>query len=170
MAIFCWGKHDDYWSITTLWYKFILSILRLKLSDKTLFTKESAAYSPASRGNVLKKGEILPNLVMLGSKYLNKQFHHIVFKLYVCVIFNTLKNNKTVKCFLMTKRFLIRGGEVSKTHQLVMGFPRDRFLDPSSSPHTLHHWVPSYRHMASPTISTLMTHSSISLSNQMIQR
>ncbi len=22
-----------------------------------------------------------------------------------------------------------------------LGFPRDRFLDPSSSPHTLHHWV-----------------------------
>ncbi len=38
----------------------------------------------------------------------------------------------------------------------------------SSSPHTLHHWVPSYRHMASPTIATLMTHSSISLFNQMI--
>ncbi len=32
----------------------------------------------------------------------------------------------------------------------------------SSSPHTLHHWVPSYRHMASPTIAALMTHSSIS--------
>ncbi len=48
-------------------------------------------------------------------------------------------------------------GEVSKAHQLVMGFPRARFLDPSSSPHTLHHWVPSYRHMASPTISMLMT-------------
>ncbi len=39
----------------------------------------------------------------------------------------------------------------------------------SSSPHTLHHWVPSYRHMASPTISTLMTHSSISHFDQMIQ-
>ncbi len=25
-----------------------------------------------------------------------------------------------------------------------LGFPRDRFLDPSSSPRTLHHWVPSY--------------------------
>ncbi len=35
----------------------------------------------------------------------------------------------------------------------LLGFPRDWFLDPSSSPHTLHHWVPSYRHMASPTIS-----------------
>ncbi len=35
-------------------------------------------------------------------------------------------------------------------------------MDPSSSPHTLHHWVPSYRHMVSPTISTLMTHSSLS--------
>ncbi len=43
-------------------------------------------------------------------------------------------------------------------------------MDPSSSPHTLHHWVPSYRHMASLTISTLMTHSSISHFDQMIQR
>ncbi len=51
-----------------------------------------------------------------------------------------------------------------------LGFPRDRFLDPSSSPHTLHHWLPSYRHMASPTISMLMTHSSISHFDQMIQR
>ncbi len=48
--------------------------------------------------------------------------------------------------------------------------PRDRFLDPFFSPHTLHHWVPSYRHMASPTFSTLMTHSSISHFDQMIQR
>ncbi len=31
-------------------------------------------------------------------------------------------------------------------------------------------WFPSYRRMASPTIAMLMTHSSISLSNQMIQR
>ncbi len=38
-----------------------------------------------------------------------------------------------------------------------LGFLRDRFLDPSSSPHTLHHWVTSYRHMISPTISMLMT-------------
>ncbi len=51
-----------------------------------------------------------------------------------------------------------------------LGFPRDRFLDPSFSPHALHHWLPSYRHIASPTISTLMTHSSISHFDQMIQR
>ncbi len=53
-------------------------------------------------------------------------------------------------------------GRYPKHINWSLGFPRDRFLDPSSSPHTLHHWVPSYRHMASPTISTLMTHSSIS--------
>ncbi len=51
-----------------------------------------------------------------------------------------------------------------------LGFPRARFLDPSSSPHTLHHWVPSYRHMVSPAISTLMTHSSISHFDLMIQQ
>ncbi len=51
-----------------------------------------------------------------------------------------------------------------------LGFPRARFLDPSSSPHTLHHWLPSYIHMASPTISMLMTHSFISHFDQMIQR
>ncbi len=51
-----------------------------------------------------------------------------------------------------------------------LGFPRDRFLDPSSSPHTLHHWVPSYRHMVSPTIDMLMTHISIPHFDQMIQR
>ncbi len=62
------------------------------------------------------------------------------------------------------------GGEVSKAHKLVTGVTRDRILDPSSSPHTLHHWVPSYRHMVSPTISMLMTHSSISHFDQMIQR
>ncbi len=53
-----------------------------------------------------------------------------------------------------------------------VGFLKNQFLDPSSSPHvsTLHHWVPSYRHMASPTISMLMTDSSISHFDQMIQR
>ncbi len=61
-------------------------------------------------------------------------------------------------------------GRYPKHTNWLLGFPRDRFLDPFSSPHTLHHRVPSYRHMASPTISTLMTHSSISLFNQMIQR
>ncbi len=62
-------------------------------------------------------------------------------------------------------------GRYPKAHQLVTGVPQgSRFLDPSSSSHTLHHWVPSYRHMASPTIATLMTHSSISHFDQMIQR
>ncbi len=51
-----------------------------------------------------------------------------------------------------------------------LGFFRNWFLDSSSSPHSLHHWVPSYRHMVSHTIATLMTHSSISHVNQMIQR
>ncbi len=50
------------------------------------------------------------------------------------------------------------------------GFLKDRFLDPSSSPFTLHHWVPSYKHMASPTIAMLMTHNSTSHFNQMIQQ
>ncbi len=49
-------------------------------------------------------------------------------------------------------------------------FLRVRFLDPSSSPHTIHHWVPSYRYMASPIIAMPMTRSSISLFNLMIQR
>ncbi len=61
-------------------------------------------------------------------------------------------------------------GRYPKHINWSLGFPRARFLDPSSSPHTLHHWLPSYRHMASPTISTLMTHSSISHFDQMIQR
>ncbi len=61
-------------------------------------------------------------------------------------------------------------GRYPKHINWSLGFPRDRFLDPSSSPHTLHHWLPSYRHMASPTISMPMTHSSISNFDQMIQR
>ncbi len=48
-------------------------------------------------------------------------------------------------------------GRYPKHINWSLGFPRDRSLDPSSSPHTLHHWLPSYRHMASPTISMLMT-------------
>ncbi len=56
------------------------------------------------------------------------------------------------------------------TYTTSLGFPRARFLDPSSSPHTLSHWVPSNRHMVSPTISTLMTHSSISHFDLMIQQ
>ncbi len=50
-----------------------------------------------------------------------------------------------------------------------LGYLRDRFLDPSSSPHTLHHWVPSYKHMVSYIIALLMTHSSISHFDPMIQ-
>ncbi len=51
------------------------------------------------------------------------------------------------------------GGEVSTEQNInwSLGFLRDRFLDPSSSPHTLHRWVPSYRHMVSHTIAMLMT-------------
>ncbi len=62
------------------------------------------------------------------------------------------------------------GGEYPKHIKWSLGFLRDWFLDPSSSPHTLHHWDTSYRHMASPTIATRLTHSSISLFNQIIQR
>ncbi len=61
-------------------------------------------------------------------------------------------------------------GRYPKYINWSLGFPGTRFLDPSSSPHTLHHWIPSYRHMASPTISTLMTYSYISHFDQMIQR
>ncbi len=51
------------------------------------------------------------------------------------------------ECYLTGRSFRVAwGGELSKTHQLVTGVP------------------------ASPTIATLMTHSSISLFNQMIQR
>ncbi len=59
-------------------------------------------------------------------------------------------------------------GRYPKHINWLLGFPRDQFLDPSSSPHTLRHWIPSYRCMGSPTIATLMIHSSISLSNQLI--
>ncbi len=46
------------------------------------------------------------------------------------------------------------GGEVSKAHQWSLGFPRARFLDPSSSPHTLNwgspglgSWTPPLLHI-----------------------
>ncbi len=39
-------------------------------------------------------------------------------------------------------------GRYPKHINWSLEFLRVRFLDPSSSPHTLHHWVPSYRHMA----------------------
>ncbi len=61
-------------------------------------------------------------------------------------------------------------GRFPKHINCSLEFLRDQFLDPSSSPYTLHHWVPSYRHMVSPTIAMLMTRSSISHFNQMIQR
>ncbi len=37
-------------------------------------------------------------------------------------------------------------GRYPKHINWSLGFLRDRFLDPSPSPHTLHHWDPSYRH------------------------
>ncbi len=48
-------------------------------------------------------------------------------------------------------------GRYPKHINWSLGFLGGQFLDPSSSPRTLHHWVPSNRHMASPTISMLMT-------------
>ncbi len=37
----------------------------------------------------------------------------------------------------------VLGPLLFSTYTTSLGFPRDRFLDPSSSPHTLHHWSPS---------------------------
>ncbi len=54
------------------------------------------------------------------------------------------------------------GGRYPKHINWLLGFPRDGFLDLSSSPHTLHHWIPSYRHMASPTTASLITRNSLS--------
>ncbi len=61
-------------------------------------------------------------------------------------------------------------GRYPKLINWSLGFLRGQFLDPSSSPHTLHHWVPSYKHMVSPTIAMLMTHGCISHFDLMIQR
>ncbi len=49
------------------------------------------------------------------------------------------------------------GGEVSKAHHRVTptGHPRDRFLDPSSTPHTLHH-NHSPEHSRSPFLAAGM--------------
>lgn len=43
--------------------------------------------------------------------------------------------------------------EVYEAHQLVPGYTRGQYLDPSSSPYTyiLHHWNLFNRHMASPS-------------------
>ncbi len=118
---------------------------------------------------------------------LNTLFLYLLFKLDMSAAFDTVNHQillstlsslgitgiplRWFESYLTGRSFRVAwGGEVSKAHQLVTGFLRDRFLDPSSSPYTLHHWDPSYRHMASPTIATLMTHSSISLFNQMIKR
>ncbi len=38
-------------------------------------------------------------------------------------------------------------GRYPKHINWSLEFLKDQFLDPSSSPHTLHHWLPSYRHM-----------------------
>ncbi len=48
-------------------------------------------------------------------------------------------------------------GRYPKHINWSLGFLRGQFLDPSSSPHTLQHWVPSYKQMVSPTIAMLMT-------------
>ncbi len=61
-------------------------------------------------------------------------------------------------------------GRYPKHINWSLGFLRGQLLDPSSSPHTLHHWVPSNKHIVVPTIAMLMTHSCISHFDLMIQR
>ncbi len=61
-------------------------------------------------------------------------------------------------------------GRFPKHINWSLGFLRGQFLNPSSSPHTLHHSVPSYKHMVSPTIAMLITLSCISHFDLMIQR
>ncbi len=58
----------------------------------------------------------------------------------------------------MGKKHLLQGlrwpgeGKYPQNINWSLGFLRDRFMDPSSSPHTLQHWIPSYKHMVSHTI------------------
>ncbi len=69
----------------------------------------------------------------------------------------------------MGKKHLLQGsrwtgeGKYSQNINWSLGFLRDRFLDPSSSPHTLHHWIPSYKHMVSHTIAICWWHTALSL-------
>ncbi len=44
-------------------------------------------------------------------------------------------------------------GRYPKHINWSLGFPRDRFLDPSSSPHTLHHWLSFTIQLSSSTIT-----------------
>ncbi len=75
--------------------------------------------------------------------------------------------------YLNGRSFKVAWGGVGRYPQNInwsLWFLRDRLLDPSSSPHTLNQWVPSYKHMVSHTIALLMTHRSISHFDKMIQR
>ncbi len=61
-------------------------------------------------------------------------------------------------------------GRYPKHINWSLGFIRGQFLDPSFSPHSLHHRGPSYKHVVSHTIAMLMTHSCISHFDLMIQQ
>ncbi len=69
----------------------------------------------------------------------------------------------------MGKKHLLQGsrwtgeGKYPQNINWSLGFLRDRFLDPSSSPHTLHHWIPSYKHMVSHTIAICWWQTALSL-------
>ncbi len=77
-----------------------------------------------------------------------------------------LPSHHWFESYLTGRSFRVaREGRYPQHINWSLGFLRDRFLDSSSSPH---HWVPSYRHMASPTIATLMTHRSNSHFNRTV--